>query len=79
MSRGSPRSKREWNLIIDKRWYARLNLRDGDRLPASDFVRRLQEAIREGIDDIYREIPPEMTSRRLEHLKAGMAKFLEQG
>ena len=75
----APSSKREWNLIIDKRWYERLGLGDGDRLTASDFVRRLQDALKNGIEDVYREIPPEMTSRRLENLQTGTARFLKQG
>ena len=72
----APSSKREWNLIIDGRWYARLDLKDGDRLTAKGFVRRLRDAIGEGINDIYRELPPEMTAERLGKLNSGAAKYL---
>lgn len=72
----APSSKREWNLIIDNRWYGRLGLKDGDRLRAEEFVRRLRDALDDGITDIYREIPPEMTAERLGNLESGVAKYL---
>jgi len=72
----APPAKHDWNLLIDNRWYARLGLTDGDRLTAREFVIRLRDAISNGIDDIYREIPADMNARRLANLKAGIAKFL---
>ena len=72
----APRSKREWNLIIDGRWYERLGLRDGDRLTASEFVRLLREVTAEDVDLIYRELPPEMRAKRLERIRSGAEKYL---
>lgn len=73
----APSSKREWNLIIDKRWCERLNLQQGDRIAAKQFCERLQ-ANTDDITDIYREIPLERTTERLRKLRAGIEKFLEQ-
>lgn len=72
----APSSKREWNLIIDRRWYGRLGLGDGDRLTAKGFVRLVRDAIGGGIADVYRELPPAMVAERLEKLKAGAMKYL---
>lgn len=71
----APRSKRENNLIIDRRWYARLGLKDGDTLTARDFVAKVGQVIQKGISDIYAELPPKMVSDRLARLKAGVTKF----
>ena len=56
----APKSKREWNLIIDLRWCGRLGIKQDDRMAA----RQLCEIIREragDITDIYREIPAART------------------
>ena len=72
----APSSKREWNLIIDRRWCDRLGFEQGDRLTAREFCRRLQD--RSGdITDIYREIPVHMTAERAQKLDAGIRRFLE--
>lgn len=71
----APSSKREYNLLIDERWCARLGVAQGDRLTAWEFCRRLQGCI-EDIRDIYRETPPERTAERLGKLKEGIRKFL---
>ena len=75
----APASKREWNLLIDRRWYGRLELKDGDRLTAREFVERVRGALGGGISDVYREIPAEMTAKRLADLKAGIAEYLAGG
>jgi hypothetical protein len=72
----APESKREWNLLLDNRWYTRLGLKDGDELTALDFVRKVKTEIAGGIGDIYREIPADRNSKRLESLTAGIAKYL---
>lgn len=72
----APSLKREWNLIIDKRWCERLNLKQGDRLTASEFCRLLQSNI-DDITSIYREIPADRTTERLSKLKVGIERFLE--
>ena len=74
----APDSKREWNLIIDHRWCARLGLDQGDRLSARQFCVRLREKA-DDITDLYREIPEGMTAERQQKLEAGIAKFLGEG
>ena len=72
----APSSKREWNLIIDRRWCERLKLQQGDRLTAREFCERLRDLAGD-IMDIYREIPADRTSERARKLKEGIQKFLE--
>ncbi len=72
----APPSKREWNLIIDGRWYERLELKDGECLTATRFVRLLPEVTAEEIDLIYRELPPEMRAERLKQMRSGAEKYL---
>ena len=72
----APSSKREWNLIIDERWCARLGLGPGDHLTAREFCQRLQN-LSGDLCDIYREIPKPMTDERHSKLKAGVSQFLE--
>ena len=73
----APSSKREWNLMIDKRWCERLNLQQGDRLTAREFCERLRDNTGD-ITDIYREIPTERTAERASKLRAGIKRFLER-
>lgn len=72
----APRSKREWNLLIDRRWYARLELADGDRLTARDFAARVKGVVEGGLTDIYREVPETMVAERVRKLTAGLASYL---
>jgi len=72
----APSSKKEWNLIIDRRWCDHLKLQQGDRLTTREFCERLRDYSGD-ITDIYREIPPEMTADRTQKLKVGIGKFLE--
>ena len=71
----APSSKREWNLIIDKRWCERLKLQQGDRLTAREFCQQLRDNT-DDITDIYREIPVDRTAERARKLKAGIERFL---
>lgn len=71
----APSSKREWNLIIDRRWCERLNLQQGDRLTAKEFCQRLLNYAGD-ITDIYREIPAKSTAERHRKLMTGIKKFL---
>jgi len=73
----APASKREWNLMIDRRWSERLGLREGDRLTARDLCRRIRDRAGE-IDDIYVEIPEHRTAERQDKLRRGVAAFLGQ-
>jgi hypothetical protein len=72
----APASKREWNLIIDKRWCERLQLQQGDKLTAREVCERLRDNS-DDITDIYREIPFECTVERTLKLKVGIRKFLD--
>jgi len=71
----APPSKREWNLLIDRRWCERLGLAQGDRLTAREFCARLRDRMGD-ITDIYREVPPDRTASRARHLAAGVDELL---
>lgn len=71
----APKSKREWNLIIDRRWCERLGIDQGTRLTARAFCERLKERAGD-ITNIYREIPAHMTADRQRKLMKGVEGFL---
>jgi hypothetical protein len=71
----APESKREYNLLIDRRWSERLGLQQGDQLTACRFCLRIRDCAGD-IADIYREIPCGRTEERQEKLRSGIAKFL---
>ena len=71
----APTSKREYNLLIDRRWCARLGLAQGDTLTARAFCERLRDRMGD-IMDIYRENPAERVAARARDLAAGVAVFL---
>lgn len=71
----APSSKKQWNLLIDRRWCERLKIKQGDRLTPREFCERLRDLVG-GITDIYREIPVDMTTQRAGKLKEGVRKFL---
>ena len=71
----APSSKREWNLLIDKRWCERSKIEQGDRLSAQELCKRLQD-FADDIIDIYCEIPVNLTKEREHNLKNGVRMFL---
>jgi len=71
----APTSKREWNLMIDRRWCARLGIGQDDALSARAFCELLLEQAGD-ITDIYREIPAKMTKERSRKLMKGIKKYL---
>jgi len=71
----APKSKREWNLLIDQRWRQRLGLRQGDTLTAREMCQRIHDRAGD-ITDIYREMPPDRTAERQGKLRTGLARFL---
>jgi len=71
----APKSKREWNLLIDRRWCERLGLAEGDRLTARQFAQRLRDRLGD-ITDIYREVPPDRTAARARSLVEGIGRLL---
>jgi hypothetical protein len=72
-----PRLKRDYNLLLDQRWSAKLVLQQGEELAAADFCRRLL-AISGDIRDIYAEMPLEWAQERLERIRTGAAKYLTE-
>ena len=72
----APKSKGEYNLLIDQRWSERLGLRNGDQLTARELCLRIRDCAHY-IEDIYRETPPERTAERQARLQRGVAWFLE--
>jgi len=71
----APKSKREWNLLLDRRWCERLGLAQGDRLTARQFCERLRHRLGD-ITDIYREVPADRTAMRARDIVAGVTRFL---
>lgn len=71
----APKSKREWNLILDKRWSERLGLRQNDEITARQLCERIRDLAGD-ITDIYREIPADRTAERQAKLTKGIALFL---
>ena len=72
----APESKREWNLIIDRRWCQRLGVQQDDQLTARDLCSRIRDRAGD-ISDVYREIPSGRTAERQAKLHKGATKFLE--
>jgi len=73
----APKSKRDWNLVIDRRWCERLAIRQNDQMTARALCRRIRDRAGD-ITAIYREIPAERTAQRQTKLRMGTAAFLEQ-
>ena len=74
----APKSKREWNLLIDGRWCERLNITEGDTLSAREFRALVKDLVGD-LTDIYREIPAERTRAREADLQRGIELFLGAG
>ena len=72
----APSLKRDWNLLIDRRWCDRIMVKQGDRLSARELVQRIRDRMGD-IMDIYREIPAHMTTARAQELLKGIQFFLE--
>ena len=74
----APPSKREWNLLVDRRWCARLGLEQGKRLSARAFAEHIRDHAGD-ITDIYHEIPPERSAERMVKLSQGIVKLMGGG
>jgi len=72
---GAPNSKREWNLMIDRRWCERLGLVQDDELTGRELAERIRDRAGD-ITDVYREIPRERTTERRRKLQAGVEAYL---
>lgn len=73
----APRSKREYNLMIDQRWSKRLGIQQDDILTAREFCLRLVERAGD-ISDLYPETPADRVAARQKNLQLGVARFLER-
>ncbi len=73
----SPSLKREWNLLIDKRWCKRLNITQGDKIPILNFCNILKENTK-NIADIYRERTIDNSNEKEKKLNEGLKKYMEQ-
>jgi len=71
----APKSKNEWNLLIDNRWCKKLNIKQGDRLTPVEFCYLLKEKS-EDISDIYREFPMDRIMKKQEKIKKGVEYYL---
>ena len=72
----APESKREYNLLIDRRWCERLGLQQDDELTARELCSRIRDCA-DDIEDIYSETPSDRTADRQAKLKRGVTKFLK--
>ncbi len=70
----APSSKRDWNLLIDRRWCERIKVKQGDKLSARELAKQIQDYM-EDITDIYREIPADRTTERARKLLRGLQFF----
>jgi hypothetical protein len=73
----APKSKREWNLLIDRRWCERLGISQDDCLTARELCRHIRDRVGD-ITDVYREIPPQRTAERQAKLERGITRFLDE-
>lgn len=71
-----PQLKREWNLILDKRWCKKLKIDQGEIISALDFCKLLITGSN-NLLEIYHENNRENTLEREIKLKKGLKKYLE--
>jgi hypothetical protein len=71
----APRSKHEWNLLIDRRWCRILALVAGGRVSARQLCERLRDHLAQ-LPEIYQELPPDHVATRTEELQRGIGKYL---
>ncbi len=75
----APPLRQDWNLLVDRRYLARLDLKDGDQLTAGQFAERVRELTIEDFNrDLYPELPNEWNTTKLKNLKLGVGKFLDR-
>ena len=69
-----PRLKREWNLILDKRWCKRLKIDRGEIISVLEFCELLEDGSN-NLLEIYKENNRENTIQREVNLKKGLKKY----
>jgi len=70
-----PPLKREWNLILDKRWCKRLKIDQGEIISVLEFCELLKEGSNYLLE-IYKENNRENTIQREINLKMGLKKYI---
>jgi hypothetical protein len=70
----APKSKQEWNLLIDLRWCEHLDIKQGDVLDTGELCKRIDNNVR-NLFTIYPEIPTKMTEKRKSSLIKGLQFF----
>jgi len=70
-----PPLKREWNLILDKRWCKRLKVDQGAIISVLEFCELLEDGSN-NLLEIYKENNRENTIEREINLKKGLKKYL---
>jgi hypothetical protein len=73
----APTSKRKYNLLLDERWCERLGLKEGDRLTAREFCRRLID-LPGDFTSTYAEEPEDDTAARERDVRTGAAQLLRE-
>jgi len=73
----APRSKGEYNLLIDQRWCGLLRIKQGDEMTARELARLLGQ-VGEELGVIYQEEPAAAVADRARDLRAGIEKYLTE-
>jgi hypothetical protein len=71
----APRSKQQWNLLIDRRWCQVLRLKQGDHIAARQFCERVRNHFTQ-LPDIYLELPAAHLAKRARELERGLEMYL---
>ena len=73
----APKSKNDWNLLIDNRWCEKLGIKQGDIFTAKQFAKMVKEKATD-VSNIYREFPADMITRKQEAIQQGVECFLKK-
>lgn len=70
-------SKEEWNMMIDRRLFNQLGLKEGQKITALEFCYVLQEKLK-NISKIWKDEPCKKTIIREKNLFKGIVKYIEK-
>jgi len=71
----APRSKHDWNLLIDRRWCQVLALATGDRITARQLCECLRKHLAQ-LPEVYKELPSGRVASRTGELARGIGTYL---
>lgn len=74
----APPRMRDWDLLINRRWCARLSIAEGERYTARMLCERLRDRAGD-IRDIFPEFIDDRAETKAKNMRAGIRKFLEPG